>query len=98
MPPGYSATSIEGEEQTLAPEHAFERALDCGSRAEGEIGGLMEDDIIDDASYQYDGDLDEERNPEFTSSELSLCPICSTLFDEEDDVCIKHSHDKAQPP
>jgi hypothetical protein len=100
LPPDYSDTNIKAEEQSLKPEDAFEPAFDCDNKTRGEFDGLMEADIIDDPSYQYDDDLDQERNAEFTLSEstLTLCPICSTLFDEEDDVCIEHSPNDVHLP
>jgi len=76
------------EEQSWTAEDAFEPDLEHDSKMREGLDGLMEDDIIEDPSYQYEDDFVREENADDTSSEstLTLCPVCSTVFDEEDDV------------
>ena len=86
VPPDYTRTNIKVEEHSWTAEDAFEPVFNCESEVRGEFNGLMEEDIIEDSSYQYEDNLDREIGHTSSAPVLSVCPVCSMLFNEEDDV------------
>jgi len=76
------------EEQSWTAEDAFELDVEYDSKMREGLDDPMEDDITEEPSYQYEDDFVREENVDdtFSESTLALCPVCSTVLDEEDDV------------